>query len=308
MGIPLEKTTERRQSKNDPRFLAQRQLLFAETRFGKSFMIQSNVGQVIARLKRLDEAVPHAVRKSAEPGYWKSRLASVALKTIRAQWASEPNPKLRQLYETLTPKVVSTLVADTFEGGTYFAMHVPEPGKRAATDFAAAASFNISQRTPTGRTKKSAFQQNFFRPDTIDKSAAENLERARQIVLDWVKIEKNLDARDRKSDGSFLSEEEIAERIGAILGIGRSGVIPRERTENVQTAAESLSSAIQRWLDGEGENPPVNYDKSEGKLSPDVAGTWLNAVLLAWQKYLIASLPARVSFHLAKVFQVQELL
>lgn len=268
-------------------------------------MIQSNVGQVIARLKRLDDAVPQALRKSIEPGYWKPRLASVALKTIRAQWASEPSPKVRELYEKITPAVVSTLVADWFDSGTYFTMSVPDSGRRLATDLAAAAQFNIGQRTPTGRVKKEVFQQNFFRPDTVNHAAIENLERARQFVLDWVKIEKHLDHRDQKADGTYLSEEEIAERIGAILGIGRTGVIPRDRTISVQTAAQSLSSAIQRWLDGEGENPPVNYDKSEAKLDPKVAGAWLQAVLLAWQKYLVASLPARVSFHLAKVFQAQ---
>jgi hypothetical protein len=272
-------------------------------------MIHSNLGQVIARLKRLDEAVPQAIRKSAEPGYWKPRLESVALKTIRAQWASEPNPRLRDLYEKITPRIVSTITADFFDGGTYFALSVPQDSKPAAADLAAAASFNIGQRTPTGRSKKEVFQQKFFRPQTVDQQAVENLERARQIVRDWVMLEKSRDDRDRRSDGTMLSDEEITERIGAILGIGRTGVIPRERTQTVQDAAESLSGAIQRWLDGEGDSPPVNYDKFDPRaLTPEVAARWMQAVLQAWQKYIVASLPARVSFHLAKVFQAHELL
>jgi hypothetical protein len=273
-------------------------------------MIQSNIGQVIARLKRLDEAVPHALRKGAEPGYWKPRLESVALKTIRAQWALEPNIRLRELYERITPKVMATLTADLFDGGSRFTMSIPQASQRVAADLAAAASFNISQRTPTGRIKKEVFQQNFYRPQTIDQRAVENLERARQIVLDWVMLEKNRDDRDRRSDGTMLSDEEIAERIGSILGIGRSGVVPRERTQTVKDAAESLSGAIQRWLDGEGDSPPVNYDSAAPAkaLPPEAAAQWLQAVLLAWQEFLISSLPSRLSFQLAKVFQAQELL
>jgi hypothetical protein len=270
---------------------------------------QTNVGQVIARLKRLDEAIPHALRKSVEPGYWKPRLESVALKTIRAQWALESNTKLRELYERITPKVVATITADFFDGSSCFTMSIPLDSKRIAADFAAAASFNISQRTPTGRLKKEVFQQSFYRPQSIDQRAVENLERARQIVSDWVMLEKNRDDRDRRSDGTMLSDEEIAERIGSILGIGRS-VVPRERTQIVKDAAESLSGAIQRWLEGEGDSPAVNYDSgaSAKALAPEVAAQWLQAVLLAWQKFLISSLPSRLSFQLAKVFQAQELL
>jgi hypothetical protein len=269
-----------------------------------SMLINTNIGQVIARLKRLDEAVPQALRKAADPGYWRPRLESVALKTIRAQWALEPNIALREIYERVTGKVMASIVAEVFDRGTYFRMSMPEPANPSPINLPAAASFNIEQRTPSGRIKKDVIQQGVYYPELIDQEGVQNLERVRHIVRDWVMLEKNRDARDYKADGTPLSDEELAERVSAILGIGRSGVIPRERTQTVQDAAESLARAIQRWLDGEGDSPPVNYDaRTTSHLSPEVAAQWLHAVLLAWQKFMLAALPGNISFQLNKVFQ-----
>ena len=279
-------------------------------------LISSNIKQVIARLERLHAELPSAPNKATAPGYWKPRLESVAHKTIVAQWVSERSLKLHVLYERITPKVVRTIMGEVFDRGTFFTMRIPADSIRKPVGIAEAAAFNLERLTPTGRVKKDVIDKGIFNPETISQASAENLERVRRIVFDWVELEKRRDTRDFKADGTPMSTEEIADRISAILGIGPNGVIPRDRGQLVQDAAASLSSAIQRWLDGEGDTPPPNFDKGASLvqpssaspaalppgLPPEVAEQWLSAVLAAWSAFLMAALPGRISFQITMLF------
>jgi hypothetical protein len=282
-------------------------------------MIKSNVGQVVGRLRRLDAEMPAALSRAVSPTYWKPRFESVALRTLRAQWALERNLALRELYERLTPRIVATMVGETFEGGTLFGLSIPRELVQPSVNLAGAAEFNLGQRTPTGRIKKEVVDAGVFHPETLDQAGGENLERARQIVRDWVMLEKQLGPEDYQKDGSPLSPEQLAQRIEVILGIGRS-VVPRERTQAMQDAAASLARAIQRWLDGEGDTPSPNYSAAgappwrtesgptlaaprQPALSAEVAEQWLSAVLAAWKAYILASLPARMRMELARTMK-----
>jgi len=119
-------------------------------------------------------------------------------------------------------------------------------------------------------------------------------------------IKKHRDQRDLKEDGTPYSDEEIAERLQVILGISRKAV-PRDRSPVMDDAAAALTRGINRWLLGEGENPPVNYRNnsktSPPTVDPPIARQWLEAVLAAWKAYLLAQLPTRIHLQLEKLFK-----
>ena len=267
-------------------------------------------------MERVERELPRAVQKAAAPGHWKPILESVAFKTIRAQWQGERSVALHEFYERITPQVVATIVGEVFEGGTRFGMSIP-PGT-----LAAAAHNNISQLTPTGRMRREVIDQNVFAPDQVDSNAEENLDKMRQVVLDWVRLEKRIDERDYHADGSVMSDEEIASRICNILGIGRAGgVVPQNRNEAVDAAAQGLARAIQAWLDNADTTPggtkvesvPPNYRGQQvfsgpsepvvASLTPEVARQWLEAVLAAWKSRLVAGLPGQIEFEMRRVFR-----
>lgn len=292
-------------------------------------VIRSNIQDVIGRLKRVEAELPKAVERAVGPKYWKTSLEFCARKTLRAQWVNERNVKLRAFYERMTDRMVATIMDQTFESGIRYLMSTPPtPGAAspvtAPFDIPAAADYNLGRRTPMGRLTKEASMgdESALHPEQI-----ENLDRVRQLVLDWVTLEKNLDpARDYNKDGTPLSPQEIAERIEEILGIN-AGAVPGARSELMKHAAAKLTEAIQSWLDGEASSTPApNYQggvapgtaaamvsgvpAASGGASatpaltfpPGVAEQWLAAVLAAWKALLLSRLSHRLDYEIFKTF------
>jgi hypothetical protein len=241
----------------------------------------------------------------------------VATKTITALWALERNVALREFYERITPKVVETVCAAHTGAIARYVMRIP------SGSMAAASLYNLSLRTPTGRVKKEVIDQGVFEPDKMNLPSQENLERMRQMVRDWVELEKETDERDTKEGGAAMSVDEIAERVNYILGISTASG-SRQRSADMEMAAQGLTKAIQAWLDGadqtpgghEVKTPSINYGgpaDPKGKefaptpvpasLDPAVAQQWLEAVGKAWRDYLLQSLPSSIGLELAKLFR-----
>ena len=262
--------------------------------------LKSNIGQVKARLQRLQAGLPEAAAAAVEPNYWLPRLERVTLATLRAQWALERNVQTRARYEHLTPLIVSTLHAEALGRAHHaFVLDLGLVDIGRGLDIEGAADYNLGSRTPTGRSKQYAVEgpngKQWIQP-AGSLQQEQNLQAARQAVLDWVRLEKNRDERD-----AGLTDEEIASRLEEILGISDRAV-PRDRTAAMNEAAEHLAGAIQRWLDGEGESPPVKTDALPlPDLQPAVIHSWLVAVLLAWQAFFRSHFRQKVQTELNKL-------
>jgi hypothetical protein len=248
-------------------------------------LLRSNIPAVKARLQRLQAGFPDVLAQAIAPAHWKPLLELIASKTLRAQWVGETDVQTRALYERLTPRIVATFMEKLLPNGVEYTLGIPDL-LLSDVGLAAAAKFNLSTLTPTGRERKLSIKE---------VEAEAQLHSVRQTILDWVQLEKRRDERD-----AGLSDEQIAERIEHILGVG-DRVIPRDRTPAMEEAALGLNRAIQSWLDGEGDSPPpqrAEVTKAAG-LAPAVAQQWLYAVLLAWREYLRVHLPSRIAMKLA---------
>lgn len=292
-------------------------------------VIRSNIQDVIGRLKRLQSELPKAVERAVGPKYWKSSLELCARKTLRAQWVNERNVALHAFYERMTERIVATVMEQIFDGGIRYLMSIPsEVGATpvpAPFDIPAAAQYNLGRRTPKGRLTKEARMGD---EAAIHPEQVENLDHVRQLVLDWVTLEKNLDpARDYHKDGTPLTPQEIAERIEEILGIN-AGAVPLARSELMKTAAAKLTQAIQSWLDGEASSTPApNYRggvapgtaaamasgvpsapggeptaKQALTFPPGVAEQWLAAVLVAWKALFLSRLSHQLEYEISRTF------
>lgn len=254
--------------------------------------LKSNISGIVGRLKRLQAGIPEAVRDAIDPAYWKGRLEYVALKTLRAQWALERDVQTRALYERLTPRILGTLTADLVGQVSVFTLGLPSSAVAEGLNLQAAIDYKLAQLTPAGRERKYALHE----PD-----AEEHLAAMRQSIRDWVTLEKERDERDQG-----LTDEQIAERIEEILGLS-DRTVPRERTPAMEAAAASLTRAIEGWLAGEGDSPPVNRPEggtaTGATIAPDVAAQWLEAVLLAWRIYVQTHLLDRLALAMGKLHQ-----
>lgn len=252
-------------------------------------ILRSNIAQVIGRLKRLEAGIPEAVKEAIAPTYWKGRLEHVALQTLRAQWALERDLKKRQLYERLTPRIIATLTSEMLGMASRFTLEIPESMAVGGLNVQAAIDYKLAQLTPAGRTKKFAISE----PDQ-----EEHLESVRQAIRDWVMLEKKRDERDEG-----LTDEQIAERIEEILGLS-DRAIPRERTPLLEESATSLVRAINDWLAGAGDTPPVQRDSAAPAgltIDPETAASWMQAVLLAWCSYVQTHLLDRLELTFGKL-------
>jgi hypothetical protein len=265
-------------------------------------MIRSNASVVLRRLRRFQEELPKAQAAAVSPQYWKPKLEMVARKTLVAQWQLTRSVAQRELYERLTPMIVQTFAAEVFGGGVRFSLGLPAgAGTVTGFDLAGAAAYHLGQRTPLGRLKKYTM---------ADAEQQANLEAVRQSIRDWVMLEKNREPdRDMKADGTPYSDEEIAERIMEILGVNERAT-PRARTAEMEHAAEGLTRAIEGWLRGEGDSPPVVRPEAgqhrQVKLDPAVVEQWFRAVLLAWQALLAAGLAPRLKAEVERLWKTIE--
>lgn len=263
--------------------------------------LRSNIGVVIRRLRLYQAGLPEAALAAVAPGYWKPRLEELALKTVRAQWALERNVSLREAYEQLTPKLVRSLTALATETGAVFTLGLG--GETLAGTLSGRATGQFATEDGQGYAAEArAFNQGEATPKSQRHLAwhEANLERVRQTVRDWVALEKHWDERD-----AGKSADEVAERVMEIMGIGASR---GDRSEAMDEAAKGLSTAIQQWLDGDGESPSTTSQAPSTRPAPgatkvnrDVVRGWLEAVLLAWTQYVKASLPGKVKSELGKL-------
>ena len=286
-------------------------------------LLRSNIKTVIGRLERLEADLPGAVQRALDPKHWEGVLVLVADKELKAIWVKERSLALHVFWEKVMPMLIASITGGRTPEGVRFSMTFPRGGITPPTDLGAAADFNLGQRTPSGRIKKEIIEQQVFDPASADKPSEENLQRVRQVILDWVTMEKDLDPeRDYDKDGSPLPPEELARRIENILGIGTDAV-PRARDAAMQAAAKSLTVAIQGWLAHEVEHthqsPAPKYAAGETGPAPisdvtmkpvepqttigaEQVAQWLTIVLLAWRTRVLQGLPNRLSRELRKVF------
>lgn len=239
-------------------------------------------------MRRLQEGIPAAVAAAMNPTYWKARLEFVALKTLRAQWALERDVQTRARYERLTPRILGTMTGELAAMVAQFTLELPDSAIASGLSLQAAVDYKLNQLTPTGRERKFALHE----PDQEAHLAA-----VKQAIRDWVTMEKRRDERDQG-----LTDEQIAERIEEILGIS-DRVVPRARTPDMESAAASLTQAIESWMAGEGDTPATAQPNSERveSISVETAAQWMEAVLLAWRVYVQTHLRDRIEDELGKL-------
>jgi hypothetical protein len=282
--------------------------------------IGSNIREIILRLNRVDAEVPEAIARSIAPDYWTPRLVHAASQALREQWKLERNADLRNWYEKMTPRIVATVMGQVFGGGAFYTMGIPQDATAPVTSIEQAAEYESNIRTPSGRYKKM--------PDPTPEEELkltqdqENLNRVRQLILDWVSWEKRLTPEEQNE-----APEKVAEKIEVILGLRPHETKGMARTQAMLDAAKEISRALQQWAQGEGEsgvNPEMaagmraqglspmlrsssGFPISGGPLgtvmiSPEVAEQWLMAVMEAWVKLVMELLPGRVREELTKTF------
>lgn len=276
--------------------------------------IQSNIQEVISRLNRVDAEVPEAVARAIAPVYWTPRLKAAALRVLREQWGRESNATVRAQHERMVPRIVETIMGQVFERGSFFTMSLPRDAI-AATDIEQAAEYQSSIRTPTGRYKR--MPDPTPEEEQASQQNQENLNRVRQLILDWVMLEKRLTPEEQNE-----APERVAEKIEVILGLRPHETLGMARSERMKDAAEAIAGALKNWMEGEGEsgtNPEMAAGmRAQGlspqvtnvagfpvplgsaTVSPEVALRWLEAALEAWVKLLAKELPGRIREEVAK--------
>ena len=256
--------------------------------------ITSNIKGVIGRLERLQKGIPQAFERAVAPAYWLPRLQASAEKTLRALWALERSVALRKVYEKLTPRIVESITAEVFGGGALFTARIPAEmtGAGLGGDIAKASQFNLEKRTPGGKESK-----NFRLPVEQLAANAENLQRVREGILEWVRLEKIKDERD-----AGLSDEQIAERLEWILGLNKRSS-PKEYTAAMQEAGGRLAARIQEFLNIDAEGGVTRLEQKPTAMDPETATEWMTAVMATWRALLKVSLPAKVQYELDKEFR-----
>jgi hypothetical protein len=273
-------------------------------------MITHNIEAVQERLRLLEAELPKALLRALDPGYWHERLKTSATNTLRKCWESERSVELHEFYERLTPQMVATIMAAYSDNGLWCFMAVPQYALSMQAmwpDLTRAIVYNASLLTPTGRPTKGVKEGD---PALLHPEEHQNLERVRQIILDWVTFEKDWDERDYHADGTPCTPQERAERIMDIIGVGKPGL----RTQEMDDAADSLAGAIDKWLCGEGSTSPEMAESARAaeaaqygerqrtnELDPELAHEWLRKVLDGWVKLVRQNLPVRIERELEKL-------
>lgn len=257
--------------------------------------LTSNIASVKRRLERLQAGYPEAVGKAIRIEFWKGRFQHIAFVTLRAQWALERNLQTRALYDRMSKRLVDSMWAEALTPlGSRFTLGLENVALGGALDIAAAAEYNIGSRSAWGKKEEGSTPWKA----AWTEGSEQNLEATRQAIRDWVMLEKR-----RTDQDAGLTDEQIASRIEEIIGVSDRAV-PRDRTPAMEESAGKLVQAIQSWLEGEGENPPTQPQTTQQQgLPPEVAESWLQAVMLAWHAYVAAHLRDRVELELIKLHQ-----
>ena len=206
-------------------------------------LLKSNIKSVIWRLEQFKDGVPGALARAVEPGRWLKRLKASTLATLRKEWSTLEPPALKAWYEAMAPKMVELVVGVVIANGARYEMTLlregarrtsAEKGEKAAApavDLAKAAEYQKAYFTKTGRERK-WLPTHLLEPEQL-KASEESLNRAREVVRDWVELEKRRREEDMHADGTPYSNDELTDRMLRILGLHPHGEV-RERTEEMR--------------------------------------------------------------------------
>lgn len=235
----------------------------------------SNIPAILQRLERWQEGLPGAVREAFAPAYWTGALQMVArevLQTELAQWSGEVS---------VTPEAgaaVMGLVQNFVEG------------IRGRWEGAQATYAGIWEEAPVN------LQQVLGNLDVLvatgqyafDLDPA-TIERAKEVVAEWVATEKILSEQDDYDVGT------ATERVQRILGLiapGSDAALAGWLSSSLrQYDAGRLGLEIGNWLD--------RQKTGSTFLTPALVEQWLAAVLVSWREYARLHVPDRLTVALA---------
>lgn len=267
-------------------------------------MITSNLKSIIRRMEQLQAGIPGCYDRALAREYWGPALRGLAERALRAQFAMSSDVQTRARYEALLPKILNTFQAATLPTGATFALFLPFQFL-GSVDFTAAAQQAGLAWTPMGRDRKQF--QRLGTPEAY-LASEQNVAAAKQAVLDWVMLEKELDERD-----AGKSMEQIAERIQTILGLNPAY---GGRTPEMDQAAEGLRGAIEAWLNQDETTPSGGHEVQAPAtnpfrqqtvsaervgFSPEEARQWLEAVLQSWVIFFRVHFRDRLEKEMAKL-------
>ncbi len=284
--------------------------------------LTTNIEQIKARLRLLEGRVLVACLEALDVDFWKKTLAASADAVLKAEMAvaAQGNPELLHRFDALRYQAVKGIMGDLYESGAWFRLTMPHwflDQAGVAPDLKAAVDFNSSLYTPKTRQRKKATDTPAF--ELEHNSDFANLEHVRQLILDWVTYEKDLDPERDFTNGAPKSPEELAENIMSILGVAKYG---EQRTQLMDDACDHLVGAIQAWIEHKDTTPgghqvkttpeyvrsqqvaeAKNYGEYHPKMDPALAEKWLRLVLDAWVQTARDVLPGRLKAQFAKVRQ-----
>jgi hypothetical protein len=236
----------------------------------------SNISGVLRHLGRFEAQLPEALAETTDPKRWLGPLRRVAESALME--VAEPEER------AYIPLFLSTMEIAVFGPGMAYEMSNPfVAGKENdAVSKAQGITEGLDLRT-YGDVKRARRQ-----PLEATPEQALTLEQVRLAILEWVQLEKVKTEVD-----AGLSDEEIADRIGWIIGVNPGS--HRDRTANMDNAGAALAAHVQAFME----------ERSEHRqgLSPRRIRLWLVAVLNAWRGALLSGLPQAVAMNLRKLWR-----
>lgn len=219
--------------------------------------ITSNISAVRGRLDRYANAVPLAMQRANAAPEWQAEAREMAGKVLDRLAAEHQ--------KQFIPGFLELVVHGILEGGFSLRMTTPQFDE-------------LLQDAEAARARAKA---------ALDAGQSPSYNDLLQSVTWWVENVKRKDARDRHSDGSPKSDDDIAQFITFLLTTSDSNLIGKRAH-----ASQKLEGAIAQWL-----------EESSVTLGRETITLWLHAVLKAWGQLVRAKWPQKFKRELRKEMQ-----
>lgn len=237
----------------------------------KVVAIQSNIGDVIGRLKFIQSEMPKIMERAIHPTRWFLLLRQVATSTLYGLAEDGEQPLVGKFIDTMTSSMVG--------GKASYHMHRPGGSElltvRQASDIA----------DKYGRRSK-------FGPDMLEQAT---VEQAREMLQQWAQDPEG--KRKNAEDVLLMSKagkyaDELTERLWWIFGLhpnefGKGGISP------------GMQGAMDRILP----HISIFFEAQNGELNGPMVDTWLRRVLAAWRSYMEEELPKVIRKELSEALK-----
>lgn len=217
--------------------------------------IESNIAQVLERVKHLPGRIDAAVTQACQPSTWIDEARELAVRVLQGMATPDQIPAALLLAETITAVMAA--------GERGFVLRLAAPRSKLATlleqaQLARAGTNKIDPRDLFG-AQIAAFET---------------------LVLEWVETPEEEGGKRRDARDWGKTDEEIAHLISYIMlspNLGMQGLRARA------ALTPHLRAFIHQKMAGEGRN-----------IDPALVHAWMRAVLISWREWIRVRFPQRV--------------